>query len=73
MKGFIEVTVIGTVSNGGETKQIKELELIPLSDIARVYGNIIMFKTPYNNGQNYTNTAHTYEEIKQLIKEATEL
>lgn len=73
MKGFIEVTVLSTVSNGAETKQIKEFELIPLSDIARVYGNIIMLKTPYNNGQNYTNTAHTYEEIKQLIKEATEL
>jgi hypothetical protein len=72
MKGFIEITVLSIVSRGSETKQIKELELIPISDIARVYGSIILFKTPYNNGQNYTNTAHKYEEIKQLIKEATE-
>lgn len=73
MKGFIEVTVLSTVSNGSETRQIKELELIPLSDIARVYGSVILLKTPYNNGQNYTNTTHSYEEIKQLIKQATEL
>lgn len=70
MKGFIEVTVLSTASNGSETRQIKELELIPLSDIARVYGSVILLKTPYNNGQNYTNTAHTYEEIKELIKKA---
>lgn len=70
MKGFIEITVLNTVSNGHETKQIKEVELIPISEIAKVYGSVITFKTPYNNGQNYTNTDHTYEEIKQLIKNA---
>lgn len=70
LKGFIEVTVLSTVGNGTETKQLKDIELIPLSDIARVYGNIIMFKTPYGNGRNYANTAHTYEEIKELIKQA---
>lgn len=70
MKGFIEVTVLSTVSGSDGIRQIKELELIPLSDIARVYGNVIMLKTPYNNGQNYTNTAHGYEEIKELIKNA---
>lgn len=73
MKGFIEVTVLSRVSSGSETRQIEEVELIPLSDIARVYGSVIMFKTPYSNGQNYTNTAHTYEKIKELIKQATEL
>lgn len=70
MKGFIEVVVLSTVSRGNEVKQIEELELIPLSDIARVKGSIIMLKTPYSNGVNYTNTSHTYEEIKELIKQA---
>ena len=72
IKGFIEVTVLSTVTSGDGTRQIKEIELIPLSDIARVYGSVIMFKTPYSNGQKYANTAHTYEELKQLIKQATE-
>lgn len=71
MKGFIEVRVLSNEICNNEIKQIEKLELISLSDIARVYDRgTIVLRTPYGNGQNYTLTTHTYEEIKELIKNA---
>ena len=83
MKGFIEVTMLHTAySQSSErnvfgdydriTKAIEEVEFINISDIARVCKNGLVLKTEYPNGDNFTKTKETYEEIKQLIKQATE-
>lgn len=81
MKGFIEVTILQTVYTRSSernafgdydriTRTIEEVEFINISDIARVYKNGLLLKTEYPNGDNFTKTKESYEEIKELIKKS---
>lgn len=77
MKGFIEVTAIDYGSHYKddveEINVIENIALLNINDIARFqYGRLIL-KTPYQNGSNCIQTKETYEEIKELVKQATEL
>ena len=81
MERFIEVTTLNTVYTLSSernvfgdydriTKAIEEVEFINISDIARVCKNGLVLKTEYPNGDNFTKTKETYEEIKELIKKS---
>ena len=81
MERFIEVTTLNTVYTRSSeknvfgdydriTRTIEEVEFINISDIARVYRNGLVLKTEYPNGDNFTKTKETYEEIKELIEKS---
>ena len=77
MKGFIKVTVYGSVSSwcsdkdGYTNKRVEETEYIAISDIARITaGGDLLMKTPCEDGSRFTHIKETVEEVKELISES---
>lgn len=77
IKGFIEVTALSRTprltEEGFQVFNIVEDKMfININDIARLQFGGILLRTPFSNGENKLDVKETYEEIKQLIKQATE-
>lgn len=62
LKGFIEVTEI---YNGQET-----LKMVNINTISEFFENMIIKTTQYRDGSLHIVVKESYEEIKELIKNA---
>jgi len=76
-KGFIEVTALSRVTRWDEEgfevyDTVEDKVFINIEDVARLQFGGILLRTPFRNGENQLEVKETYEEIKQLIKSATE-
>ena len=78
MYGFIELTLVSRtqgINQDGSTRYgtAKDKALVNLSDIARVQFGGILFNRPFGNGDYFCQVEESYQEIKELIKQATEI
>lgn len=78
MYGFIELTLVSRtqgINQDGITRYGTEKDkvLVNLSDIARVQFGGIVFNKPFGNGDYFCKVEESFQEIKELIKSATEI